>query len=430
MSEVNLYESPREPASQAASGLGPESIFELAEFRHLLSSVACSTLAGQALLLVVRYQVYEISKSPLSLGLLGLVEAIPALSLVLLGGHIADRYDRRRILQLTTALLAVCAVILALVSQRGMSLHALYATVFAVGVARSFAAPANSALEAQVVPIHLIVKSATWFATTWLIASVVGPVLAGHAYDHFGAVATYGGIGALYGMACFGAFRISPKPHDVPREEESIWESIRAGVAYVVGDQVLLGSMALDLFAVLFGGAIAILPIYAAEILHVDTAHLGMLTAAPNAGALVTMLIATRYPPVRNAGRNLLLAVVGFGVSMLIFAVSQNFYLSLATLFLSGVFDGISVVIRKSIVRLLSPNYLRGRIAAVSLIFIGSSNEIGALESGLAAAWLGTVPSVLAGGTLTLLVAGVTAILAPRLRSLRLDQVRAIETSD
>jgi MFS family permease len=409
---------------------GPQSVFELGEFRHLLSSIACSTLAGQALLLVVRFQVYEISKSPLSLGMLGLVEAIPALSLVLLGGHIADRYDRRRILQVTTALLAMCAVVLAAISQRGMSLAALYATVFAVGVARSFAAPANSALEAQVVPVHLIVKSATWFATTWLIASVVGPVLGGHAYDHFGPIATYIGIAVLYAMACFGAFQISPKPHEAPREEESIWQSIRAGVAYVAGDEVLLGSMALDLFAVLFGGAIAILPIYAADILHVDTARLGMLTAAPNAGALLTMLIATRYPPVRHAGRNLLLAVVGFGVTMLVFAVSKNFYLSLAVLFLSGVFDGISVVIRKSIVRLMSPNYLRGRIAAVSLIFIGSSNEIGALESGLAAAWLGTVPSVLAGGTLTLVVAGVTAILAPRLRSLRLDQARAIDADE
>jgi MFS family permease len=401
----------------------PPSVFGLPEFRYLLTAVAAATLAGQALLLVVRFQVYEISKSPLSLGMLGLVEAIPALSLVLFGGHVADRYDRRRILQATTAMLALCAIVLAIISVRGMSLPALYATVFVVGIARSFSAPAHSALEAQVVPVQLIVKSATWFASTWLIASVVGPIVGGDAYDRFGAVGTYLLIAGLYAMACFGALQISPKPSETPHEDESIWQSIRAGVSYVVGDQILLGSMALDLFAVLFGGAIAILPIFAADILHVDTAHLGMLTAAPNAGALLTMLIATRHPPVRHAGRNLLLAVAGFGVSMLVFAVSKNFYLSLVALFLSGVFDGISVVIRKSIVRLLSPNYLRGRIAAVSLIFIGSSNELGALESGLAAAWLGTVPSVLAGGTITLLIAGFTTLLAPRLRTLRLDRV-------
>jgi MFS family permease len=199
------------------------------------------------------------------------------------------------------------------------------------------------------------------------------------------------------------------------------------GVRYVARDQVLLGSMALDLFAVLFGGAIALLPVFAADILHVGTVELGMLNAAPYVGALSTMLIATRHPPGRHAGRNLLLAVAGFGVSMLVFAASRNFYLSLAALFFSGVFDGVSVVTRKSIVRLLSPNHLRGRIAAVSMVFIGSSNELGALESGLAASWLGTVPSVLAGGTLTLIVVAITALLAPRLRHLRLDKAKTID---
>jgi MFS family permease len=218
--------------------------------------------------------------------------------------------------------------------------------------------------------------------------------------------------------------QISPRPHVQPRQQESVWQSITSGVAYVFSNQALLGSMSLDLFAVLFGGVVALLPVFAKEVLFVDAFRLGFLRAAPHTGALLTMLIATRHPPVRHAGRNLLLAVAGFGISVLVFAVSTNFYLSLVMLFLSGVFDGISVVIRRAIVRLLSPNYLRGRIAAVSLIFIGSSNELGALESGLAAAWLGTIPSVLAGGTVTLLVAGVTAILAPRLRALRLDIIR------
>jgi MFS family permease len=198
-------------------------------------------------------------------------------------------------------------------------------------------------------------------------------------------------------------------------------------VAYVAGDQVLVGSMALDLFAVLFGGAIALLPIFATEILHVGERGLGYLSAAPYAGALFTMLIATRHPPVRHAGRNLLASVALFGVCMIVFALSRNYYVSLVALFLSGVFDGVSVVIRKSIIRLLSPNHLRGRIAAVSMLFIGSSNELGALESGLMAAWLGTVPSVLAGATVTLLVVACTTAIAPRLRHLRLDRVPTIE---
>jgi MFS family permease len=401
--------------------LPPSSVFRLPDFRHLLVSTACSTLASRGLALVVGYQVYALTKNPLSLGILGLVEAIPALSLALYGGHVADRHDRRWILRVTTAILAVCCALLAANSSHSLTLAALYGIMFVVGIARGFADPAATALEAQVVPVQLIVKSATWYASTWLTCSVIGPVLGGYAFGRLGPAVTYSMFAALYAAAWTATLRLGPRPPEPAREEESVWQSIAAGVSYVTSDQILLGSMALDLFAVLFGGAIAILPVFAADILHVDTVKLGFLNAAPNAGALLTMLFATRHPPVRHAGRNLLLAVAGFGVSMLIFAVSRNFYLSLVALFFSGVFDGVSVVIRKSIVRLLSPNHLRGRIAAVSMLFIGSSNELGALESGLAASWLGTVPSVLAGGTLTLLIAAFTAILAPKLRRLRLD---------
>jgi len=185
--------------------------------------------------------------------------------------------------------------------------------------------------------------------------------------------------------------------------------------------------MALDLFAVLFGGAIAILPVFASDILHVGPVELGFLNAAPNAGALVTMLLATRHPPIRHAGRNLLVAVGGFGIAMIVFALSTNFWLSLGALAAAGVCDGISVVIRRSIVRLLSPKHLRGRIAAVGMVFIGASNELGALESGLAAGWLGTVRSVWAGGLLTLLIVGITSLRAPLLRRLRLDTVFKVE---
>jgi len=422
MPESNPYESPRLSVPVTTALQAPQSVFGLREFNLLLVSMTCSTIAGQALLLVVRFQVFEISNSALSLGLLGLVEAIPALSLVLFGGHIADSQDRRRILQATAIMLTIFSVLLGVSSYRGITLVALYAMVFIVGVARSFASPAYSALEAQVVPTNLIVKSATWFATIWLIAAMLGPVLGGFAMAQFGATNTYGLIAGLYAVSLVTASFLQPRPAEPRKQKESIWLSIREGVGYVTGNQVLLASMALDLFAVLFGGAIAILPIFAKDILKVGAQELGFLNAAPHAGALITMLIATRYPPVRNAGRNLLLAVAGFGVTMLVFALSKSLVLSLVALFFSGVFDGVSVVIRKSIIRLMSPNHLRGRIAAVSLIFIGSSNELGALESGLAASWLGTIPSVVAGGIVTLLVVAITVFKAPRLRDLSLDK--------
>jgi len=404
----------------------PASVFHVPDFRHLLVTTGCSSLAGRGLVMVVGYQVFEVTKNPLSLGILGLVEAIPSLSLALYGGHVADRYDRRWILRTTTAVLAICCTLLMLTSASSPALVALYGIMFVVGIARGFADPAAGALEAQVVPPSLIVKSATWYASTWLTCSVLGPVIAGQTLSYFGAAATYTMFAALYAAGWIAALRMSPRPSEPFAARESVYESIRAGVAYVAGDQVLVGSMALDLFAVLFGGAIALLPIFATEILHVGERGLGYLSAAPYAGALFTMLIATRHPPVRHAGRNLLASVALFGVCMIVFALSRNYYLSLVALFLSGVFDGVSVVIRKSIIRLLSPNHLRGRIAAVSMLFIGSSNELGALESGLAAAWLGTVPSVLAGATVTLLVVACTTAIAPRLRRLRLDRVATI----
>ena len=387
---------------------------------------ACVTLASRALAVVVGYQVYAITNNPFSLGMLGLIEAIPALSLALYGGHIADRHERRSILQITLATLTLCAALLAGLSAASageLSLFALYGVVFVAGIARGFAEPAASAMEAQIVPLALLVKASTWLATAWLSCAILGPVFGGVAFAACGPTWTYLMFAVLYAIACIAVTRMTSKPVVPPPEEETVWQSIAAGVKYVAGNQVLLGAMALDLFAVLFGGAIAILPVFAHDILQVGPVGLGFLTAAPNAGALLTMLIATRHPPVQHAGRNLLLAVAGFGVSMIVFALSQNYYLSLFTLAMSGVFDGVSVVIRRSILRIMSPEHLRGRIAAVSMVFIGSSNELGAFESGVAAGWFGTVRSVWAGGVVTLLVVLATTFLAPQLRRLSLERV-------
>jgi MFS family permease len=378
---------------------------------------------------VLGYEVYERTQSPLALGMLGLVEAIPALSLALYGGHIADRADRRRILRITLAALTVCATLLALLETTDLGkaqLFMIYGVVFLAGIARGFAEPAAAALEAQVVPWELLINSSTLMASAWLTAAVAGPLAGGLAYARLGAAWTFVGVGLLYGLAWIAVTRMTPRPVPAPAADESVWDSVAAGVRYVVRDQVLLGSMALDLFAVLFGGMIALLPVFARDILRVGPIGLGVLNAAPTTGALLTMLWANRHPPVRHAGRNLFLAVAGFGVSTIVFALSSSFPLSVVALFFGGMFDGVSVVIRRGILRILSPNHLRGRIASVSMIFIGSSNELGAFESGVAAALLGTVRSVWMGGILTLVVVAVAAIRAPELRRLSLDPTRVV----
>ncbi len=373
--------------------------------------------------MVIGFQIYRLTHSALALGWLGLVEAIPALSLVLFGGYVADHFDRRNILLITRAASCVCAVTLALLSwhSRAASLIGLYAVVFLAGIARGFADPANTAFEAQVVPRHLTVNASSWITSTWIGCSIAGPAAIGFAFDAWGAAGSYLLIAGGFVLSWLCTLVIGPKPQPRPERREPLLKSIGLGWHYVFTNQPLLGAMALDLFAVLFGGAIALLPIYADDILRVGAKGLGLLNAAPSVGALVITLLATRHPPIGRAGRNLLLAVAGFGVSILVFAVSRSFWLSMGALFFSGVFDGVSMVIRRSMVRLLSPDHLRGRIAAASWVFICASNELGAFESGLVASWIGAIPCVALGGVITLGIVALTATLAPQLRTLRFD---------
>ena len=409
----------------AASQPMARSPFAWPDFRALFITTASATFASRALAVVMGYKVYELTRQPFALGMLGLVEAIPALSLALYGGHIADRRERRSILRVTLASLVVCSASLATLEALDVGrweLTLLYAIVFIAGIARGFAEPAAGALEAQVVPRALLVNSSTLMASCWLSAAVAGPLVAGIVYAKLGAIAAFGGIAILYGIAWVAVHFLTPKPVPIAPAGESIWQSVAVGVRYVLGDQILLGSMALDLFAVLFGGAIALLPVFAKDILHVGPVELGMLNAAPTSGALFTMLIATRYPPIRHAGRNLLVAVAGFGIAMIVFALSTSLWLSIVALFISGVCDGVSVVIRRAIMRLMSPDHLRGRIAAVGMIFIGSSNELGAFESGVAASLVGTARSVWIGAIVTLMIVAGAAISAPKLRRLDLTK--------
>jgi MFS family permease len=403
-------------------------LLRLPEVRALLAARGLAALGVSAIATVVAFQTYEVTGNPLALGLLGLVEAIPALGLMLVGGHVADRRDRRSIIILTGLGLMVGALLLAGLSldPGNVALPSILAVVFLIGVAAGFERPALTAFETQVIPIEHATRGASWSGAAWTGAAIVGPAFGGLAIAFIGVPATYAVIAGVMALSVVCITRIARKPMPEPQAGEGVVSSLVGGVRYVAGHQVLLGSMALDLFAVFFGGAIAMLPVFASDILHVGPVGLGLLRTAPSLGALIAMLVSARFPPKRRAGAILLTCVTIFGVSMLVFGLSTTFLLSLAALFVAGLADGVSVVIRIVIVRVESPEALRGRIAAVNHLFIGASNELGAFESGVAATLLGVVPSVVAGGILTIGIAGAVAVLAPQLRRLDLGR-RMIE---
>jgi MFS family permease len=396
---------------------------KIADIRLFISSVGFFTLASRALAVVIGFQIYKITHNPLSLGWLGLVEAIPAISIAPFGGYVADHFNRRTIILITRAVSCLCTLILAVISWEThlTSLLGLYAMIFVAGVARGFADPANTAFEAQVVPKHLTVNASSWISSTWISCSVIGPAAIGFIFDAWGAAGAYLLITGSFILSWIFTSIIPPKPMPSVEKKETIFKSIGQGWSFVFKTQTLWAAMSLDLFSVFFGGAIILLPIYANDILHIGARGLGLLNAAPALGALIITLIATRHPPIERAGRNLLLSIAGFGVSIIIFAFSKNFLLSMSALFFSGVFDGVSMVIRRSMVRLLSPDALRGRIASANWIFVCASNELGAFESGMVAAWIGTVPCVAVGGIITLGIVALTAGIAKQLRNLHFD---------
>ena len=407
------------------SNIAPHHSFtalQIPEVRFFLGSIAFFTMANRALAVVIGLQIYQLTHSPLALGWLGLVEAIPALSLSLFGGYAADRFDRRTILLITKSVSVACAILLSVISLHHQpNILYLYAVIFIAGIARGFSDPATTAFEAQVVPKELTVNASAWVGSTWLSCSMIGPALVGFSYEFFGISRTYVILAFIFLLSWLCTSLIKPKEHIRISRDEPIIHSMSLGLKFVFKEQALLGAMALDLFAVFFGGVVALLPVFATDILHVGPRGLGFLEAAPAAGALLVMLYSTRYPPIRHAGRNLLMCVAGFGVCIIVFAFSRNFALSLLALVLSGAFDGVSMVIRRSMVRLLSPDHMRGRIASVSWIFVGASNELGAFESGFLAHLIGVIPCVWVGGSITLAVVAVTALVAPKLRQLRFD---------
>jgi MFS family permease len=393
-------------------------LLALPEFRSLMGARALAALGMSAIATVVAFQTWEVTGDPLSLGLLGLVEAIPALGLMLFGGHIADRRDRRSIILLTGSLSAVGAIVLALISTTGTgaSFLGILAVVFAVGVAAGFERPALVAFETQVIPVEHATRGASLSGGAWTAAAIVGPAAGGVSIAFLGIPLTYLAIAIVLGSSVVLVSRISRKAMPKVETSESVVESLAGGVRYVARNQVLLSSMALDLFAVFFGGAMAMLPIFATDILGVGPVGLGALRTMPSAGALMAMLAAGHWQPRRRAGRILLACVALFGVAMIAFGLSTSFWVSMVALFAAGLVDGVSMVIRLVILRVESPEALRGRIASVNHVFIGASNELGAFESGVAASIMGVVPSVVFGGVVTLIVVSSVAAFAPQLR--------------
>ena len=394
-------------------------------FRAFLIANMAERFGAAAMTVLLGFQVYELTHNPLNLAWLGLVEAVPGISLVLYGGHVADRHSRRRIMLAATALLAALAAGAALVSGQGQrhALHFLFLLAFLAGAVRAFDNPAASGLEAQVLPIQHMLPGIALLATTSRVADALGPLAGGLAWATLGPAWTYSAIALVFAASC-AALLLGVPEQPLPnpgQNRQTAVQNIAEGIRYVARDQILLGSMLLDLFAVFFGGATALLPVFATTILHVGPVGFGLLRSASAAGSLLAALLAGRLLPQRRAGQTLLAVIAGFGVSIVVFGLSRSLPLSLAALFVAGLCDGTSVVIRRAIQRLASPEGMRGRIAAVKSVFVGSSNELGAFESGVAASLLGASAAVWGGGLVTLGIVAGTAWLAPRLR--RLDLV-------
>lgn len=346
-------------------------VLHLADFRFLLVTRFTGYFVASALTVVVGYQVYLLTGDPLALGLLGLVEALPALTLSLIGGHVADRRDRRMINIVTELAMTGTVIALALLSldPTRFGLGGIFVVIFMTGIASGFQRPAFTAFEAQVIPVEHMTRGASLSSGTGQIGAIVGPAVGGLLYAVAGASTTYFALAAISLVTIVAFLLIASKPMPVIERTESLRTSLASGIRYVRSSRILLSGMSLDLFAVLFGGAVAMLPIFATDILDVGPGGLGLMRTAPSVGALLAMTLTAWRPPKAHAGLTLLVAVAGFGVSIIVFALSRNFALSLLALFMTGATDGVSVIIRNVITRVASPERLRARVASVEYVW-------------------------------------------------------------
>lgn len=398
----------------------------ITDFRRFISARFFLTLAVQMQSVIVGWQIYQLTHDALSLGMIGIAEAIPYISVALFAGHVADRVDRKKIILLSNMIYFICAVGLLFISTSFHHVLAefgtlpIYFIIFITGLARGFISPAQNALSAQLVPRELFGNASTWNSVIWQIAAVTGPAIGGLIYGFAGVGPAYSVVAVLSAFSLIFFYFIKKKPMPEQTKEETIWQSLSSGIKFVFENQIILSAISLDMFAVFFGGAVSVLPIFADQVLHTGAEGLGLLRAAPAVGAIFMSLWQAHKPMFKYAGRNLLICVFGFGVSMIIFALSKNFYLTLFILMLSGAFDNVSVIIRATIIQIYTPDEMRGRVSSVNGIFIGSSNELGSFESGIAAKLMGLIPSVIFGGSMTLVIVAAVRSLAPKLRKLKM----------
>lgn len=380
--------------------------------------------------IIIEWQVYTLTKDPLSLGIIGLMEIIPAFSMALFAGHIVDQNEKRNLLLKCIGLFSLISLGLFLLTSPSLekawsaktTLYTIYAFVFMGGLLRAFFGPTIFSLVALIVPKKAYPNAATWNSSTWQMASVLGPAFAGFTINWLG---VHWSLCIVFGLVILSfilLFGISKKPILNPKIGEPVMQSLKEGIRFVFKTKAILGALSLDMVAVLFGGAVALLPIFAQDILEVGSEGFGMLRAAPAVGAFMTMLITAYIPISKNAGLKLLVAIFGFGVSIIVFGLSSVFWISVVALFFSGVTDGVSMVIRQTILQLKTPDHMRGRVSSVNSMFVGSSNELGAFESGVTAKLMGTVTAVVFGGTMTLITVLTTGIISPSFRKLDLQK--------
>lgn len=412
--------------TNASTRHDPFASVRIIEFRNLLMGRFLFIMGLRMLGTLVGWWVYQLTKDPFAIGLIGLSEVIPALSFALYAGHVIDLSEKRKLLLKGMSFYLLCALVLLGLSTGWASrllgnhqlAYCIYFVVFCTGIIRAFTGPVFHTMLAAIVPKPILSNATTWNQGTWLTASVAGHALGGFLIAGIGNTGTLIVIVSLVVFSFFYMTLLTPKPALNESGEKKTWKSITEGLRFVVRTKEVLGALTLDLFAVLFGGAVAMLPVFATDILHVGSQGFGLLNAATDMGAIVSVIMLTLFPLRRKQGITLMFAIAGFGACIIIFALSKWFWLSFAALLLSGILDGFSVVIRGTILQLKTPDNMRGRVMSVNSMFINSSNELGQFESGVAARLLGVIPSVVFGGTMTILVVILTWIKAPALRKM------------
>ncbi len=404
----------------------PFAAVRIMEFRNLLTGRFIFIMGLRMMATLVGWWIYILTNDPFAIGLIGLSEVIPAVSLALYAGHVIDESEKRKLLLKGVILYFIAVIILIFISSHFIANHlsnhwiaiCIYFLIFCTGIIRAFTGPVFGAMIAYIVPRNDLQNATTWSQGTWLSASVTG-----HATGGF-LIAGIGITGALIVISCFiiisffFLFKIKPKLSSNIKGAIRTLDSVKEGLRFVFKTKELLGAFSLDLFAVLFGGAVALIPVYARDILKVGPEGFGFLNGAADLGSIVVVIILTLFPMKKNQGKKLLLAVAGFGICIIIFGVSKLFILSFVALLIGGMLDGISVVVRGTITQLKTPDNMRGRVMSVSSMFVNSSNELGQFESGATARLFGTIPSVVIGGSITLLVVVFTWFQAPSLRKM------------